>query len=533
MSQDLSTYLRDTLGPREVAIMPGQGLVRLLVDRESLPDAARVLVGPLDARLLMAMGRDQRMEDNSYTVHYLFWLPRHRAYVDLVAELPLDDPSFPSLATLLPAADWPERETRDLLGLLPIGHPRPAPLLHRESWPPDYYPLRKDAAPMWPVSGAVGKRGIDPGATMGTLVGVTGSPHANADPGSDSWEETRTGPDDIDSGSGSRTEAIRLFYGHRGIERICEGRSLAAAQAVIERVCGSCATAHALAFCEAVEAAAGIEIPGAARTWRVVLLEIERARAHLGWVATLWAAAGRAEGGSDIAALVEPLLALTEALTGSRRATGAIRPGGLSRAISAGSAARAREALATVRERWARAHGALLHDGVLAGRLRGRATLPRRTAERLGAVGPVARASGLERDCRLEGPPGVSVTRPPIEGDPTEGDAAARLHVHLEGIAVSLLLLDSLLATAPSGRHCVPLGRPRTGAQGVGRVEAPEGEHLHWLILGPGQTVERLHIRSAAYASWPAALEVLAGTVPADFHLDLASFGLCTACVDR
>lgn len=533
MSQDLSTYLRETLGPREVALTPGQGLVRLLVGRESLPDAARALAGPLEARLLTAMGRDQRMEHNSYTIHYLFWLPRHRAYLDLVAELPPDDPSFPSLAALLPAADWPERETRDLLGLLPRGHPHPTPLLHRESWPLDYYPLRKDAAPMSPVSGALGVPSIDPGARMGTLVGVVRPPHAKADLGSDSWEETRTGPDDIDGEPGSRTEAIRLFYGHRGIERLCEGRSLTAAQSVIERVCGNCATAHALAFCEAVEAAAGIEIPDVARTWRAVLLELERIRAHLGWVAALCAAAGCAESGPDVAALVEPLLALTAALTESRRATGAIRPGGLSRTIPGGAGERAREALAPVRERWARAHGSLLHNGVLAGRLRGRATLPRGTAERLGAVGPVARASGVEMDCRLDGPPGGSTAHLTGESDPTGGDAAARMRVHLEEIAESLRLLDPLLATAPSGRHSAPLGWPQTGAQGVGRVEAPEGEHLHWLILGPGQTVERLHIRSAAYACWPAAQEVLAGTVPADFQLDLASFGLCTACVDR
>lgn len=529
MSQDLSTYLRETLGPREVALTPGQGLVRLLVGRESLPDAARALAGPLDARLLTAMGRDQRMEHNSYTIHYLFWLPRHRAYLDLVAELPPDDPSFPSLTALLPAADWPERETHDLLGLLPRGHPRPAPLLHRESWPPDYYPLRKDADPMSPVSGALGEPGIDPDARIGTLVGVVRPPHAKADPGSDSWDETRTGSAEIGSGFGSRAEAIRLFYGHRGIERLCEGRSLAAAQAVIERVCGSCATAHAQAFCEAVEEAAGIEIPDVARTWRAVLLELERIRAHLGWVAALCAAAGCAESGSDVAALVEPLLALTEALTGSRRATGAIRPGGLSRTIPAGSAARAREALATMRERGAQVHGALLHDGVLADRLRGRATLPRGTAERLGAVGPVARASGVEMDCRSSESGGHRMDESGMAG----GDAAARMRVHLEEIAESLRLLDPLLATTPLGRHSAPLGRPRTGAQGVGRVEAPEGEHLHWLILGPGQTVERLHIRSAAYACWPAALEVLAGTVPEDFQLDLASFGLCTACVDR
>lgn len=94
-------------------------------------------------------------------------------------------------------------------------------------------------------------------------------------------------------------------------------------------------------------------------------------------------------------------------------------------------------------------------------------------------------------------------------------------------------MLDPLLAAAPAGMHSAPIGRPRAGAEGIGRVEAAEGEHLHWLILGPSLTVERLHIRSAAYACWPAALEILASAAPSDFELDLASFGLCTACADR
>ena len=531
--EGLSTYLRETLVPRDVGVTPGQGLVRVLVGRESLPDVAGSLAGPLGARLLTATGRDRRREHDAYTIHYLFWLPRHRAYVDLVAELPPGDPSFPSLAALLPAADWPEREARDLLGLLPVGHPNPGPLLHREGWPPGYYPLRSDAPSMPPTTVAASEARIDSAARMGTLIGLTTPPDASAGHDPNMPAEASAQPGDLDGGVARRVDTLRLFYGHRGIERLCEGRSLVAAQALIERVCGSCATAHALAFCEAIEAAAGIAIPDAACSWRVALLEVERVRAHLGWVGALCAAAGSTGGDSGATALVEPLLTLTEALTGSRRATGALRPGGLSRAIPTTAAARAREALRGVRERWEGVQRSLLHDEALADRLRGRATLPRRTAEHLGVVGPIARAAGLEMDCRPDDPAGGFAARTSGASGPTRGDAATRLHVHLEEVTAGLRMLEPLLAAAPAGRHSAPIGRPRAGAQGVGRVEAAEGEHLHWLILGPGLTVERLHIRGAAYACWPAVLEILASTVPADRELDLASFGLCTACVDR
>ena len=40
--------------------------------------------------------------------------------------LPLDDPSYPSLALLVPAAHWDEREAQDLLGIVAGRPSRPA-----------------------------------------------------------------------------------------------------------------------------------------------------------------------------------------------------------------------------------------------------------------------------------------------------------------------------------------------------------------------------------------------------------------------
>jgi Ni,Fe-hydrogenase III component G len=52
--------------------------------------------------------------------------------VRLRIELPADDPSYPSITPLVPAAQWDEREAHDLHGVVPVGHPDPRPLVSHE-----------------------------------------------------------------------------------------------------------------------------------------------------------------------------------------------------------------------------------------------------------------------------------------------------------------------------------------------------------------------------------------------------------------
>jgi NADH-quinone oxidoreductase subunit C len=54
-----------------------------------------------------------------------------------------DDPVVPSVTHLYPAADWHERETRDMFGIVFDGHPGLVPLLLPEDMT-DHFPLRKD-----------------------------------------------------------------------------------------------------------------------------------------------------------------------------------------------------------------------------------------------------------------------------------------------------------------------------------------------------------------------------------------------------
>jgi NADH-quinone oxidoreductase subunit C len=63
--------------------------------------------------------------------------------VTLKTRLPQDDPKVASVASVWNAANWHERETRDMFGIDFQGHPHLVPLLLPEDMT-DHFPLRKD-----------------------------------------------------------------------------------------------------------------------------------------------------------------------------------------------------------------------------------------------------------------------------------------------------------------------------------------------------------------------------------------------------
>ena len=76
-------------------------------------------------------------------VVYHLWSARTPDWLRVVADgLPRDDPRVPSLTGLWPGAEWMERETYDMFGIIFEGNRD----LRRIYMPPDYtsFPLRKD-----------------------------------------------------------------------------------------------------------------------------------------------------------------------------------------------------------------------------------------------------------------------------------------------------------------------------------------------------------------------------------------------------
>ena len=406
-----------------------------------------------------------------------------------------------SIVDEIPSAGWDEREAHDLHGVRFVGHTPLRPLLDHgarlEHWT---VPVVGDDAHQVAV-GPVHAGVIESGHFRLHVVG-----------------ELVVGVD------------LRLFYKRRGLEAAAAGRPLADGMAYAQRACAACAVANTVAYAHACEAALGVAPDAELRRVRTLLLELERVYNHLHDISAICAGVGFEPGAMAYAALKERVQRLNDRVGGHRFLFGTIGIGASELVLGAADVAQARTELREVAADHATVWHQLRFLLSLQERLADVGVLARDDADRLGAVGPAARASGIRRDARAESPRLWYGAFTPVTPPQCNGDVAGRTTQRAIELEQSLALLDELLAR--------PLGRGRAHvigdgtSIGVGRVESPRGATT-CLVERRGDRLRRLHLRTGSYANWPVLARTVPGNLLPDFPLINKSFELCYACVDR
>ena len=142
---DLFDELRDKF-PDLVSPSPpsaAQGQVSIALLGPDVRSLAGHLRSAYDSRLVAVFAEDRVAADGVFYNYYVFEQPGEPCYLIFRAPIPVDQPSFPSLAAELPAVNWQEREIQDWFGLEATGHPNPRRVALHDNWP-DVHPLRKD-----------------------------------------------------------------------------------------------------------------------------------------------------------------------------------------------------------------------------------------------------------------------------------------------------------------------------------------------------------------------------------------------------
>jgi Ni,Fe-hydrogenase III large subunit len=186
--------------------------------------------------------------------------------------------------------------------------------------------------------------------------------------------------------------------------------------------------------------------------------------------------------------------------------------------------------LREIRDEHASAWRELRFAASLQARLTGVGHLSRDDAERLGAVGPAARAAGVRRDLRSDSPRLCYDEFRPVSAPDATGDVASRTAQRALELEQSLVLLDELLAEPLTPGRAHRASEP--ASIGIGQVESPRGATT-CLIERTGGRLRAMHLRTGSYANWPALAHATAGNLLPDFPLINKSFELCYACVDR
>jgi Ni,Fe-hydrogenase III large subunit/Ni,Fe-hydrogenase III component G len=501
---------------------------------DDLPAAAAVLVQSHAMALATVVATDETATpDRDLKVRYVFEPtapgPPDR-FVTLLVSVDATHPVVPSLTTAVPAANWHEREMRDLFGIVPDGHPDPRPLVVHDGWPQGNFPLRKsfDGSRRVPV---------EPAAEFPHLVaegeGVfeipVGPIHAGIiEPGHFRFTSVGETVLHLDA---------RLFYTHRGLEKRMEGLTPLDAFYVAERICGVCSAAHGMGYCEALEQIAGVTVPPRARLIRSIALELERLYNHIGDVGNICAGASFHYGTATGLRLKERLQQLNERLAGNRFLRGLMTPGGVRLDLSDDLLGVLAAALRDTLTGFDGLMGRIEANPSIIDRLDDTGLLTHQAALDLAVAGVAARASGVDRDARRDHPHGAFASPNPPElhvVTVTEGDAMARVTVRALEVRESVRLIGEFVRRLEPGPLLTTLPEPLPGGRiGISAIESPRGEAIHWLRTDAGGRVERYHLRSPSYHNWPAVALAAESAIVPDFPLVNKSFELCYSCTDR
>jgi len=325
---------------------------------------------------------------------------------------------------------------------------------------------------------------------------------------------------------------VRIGYNHRGIEKISESKSYDQSIFIVERICGICSSSHPIACAQAVEDISGIEVPERALYIRSICQELERIHSHMLWLGL----AGHFIGYNTVFMWAwkfrEPICDIFETVTGNRQNYAMHKVGGVRRDIEKEHVPYILTRLNDFTKQLNMLKGAVLDDPVLHERLKGVGILTKEAAIDYAALGPTARASGVDIDVRRDHPYAAYdkvkwnvITR-------EEGDVFAKTVVRILEMFESVSIVRQCLDKMPDGPidsnpKDVPPG------EGIGQIEAPRGECFHYIKSDGTNSPVRHKIRAPTYMNFPTFRETVVGETVSDATIILAAIDPCYCCTER
>jgi Ni,Fe-hydrogenase III large subunit len=437
-------------------------------------------------------------------------------------ELPLatDDPAYPDLAALFPAAGRMQRAAADLSGVRAVGAADTRPWLNHGAWPAGFFPLRHPAESA-PHNGAVRDYPFVRVEGDGVHEIAVGPVHAGIiEPGHFRFSVV-----------GEKVLRLeeRLGYTHKGIEQRFTGLPPLEGYRLAGRVSGDSTVAYAWAYCMALESAAACEIPQRAQWLRALLLERERVANHLGDLGALGNDAGFGVAMAQFSRLREDWQRLAGKVFGHRFMMDCVVPGGVTFDLAADAAPRLEAQCDAIAGELQSLRTIYDEHAGLQDRFAGAGRVSADLAARLGLTGMAARASGQSRDLRCDQPwapyDALAVKAVTHAG----GDVAARVAVRFDEAFESLRLIRAIVAGLPPGQVRTEVQLAPVAARGAGWVEGWRGEVLVALELdgqGGQVRVRRCHCHDPSWQNWPVIEHAVIGNIVPDFPLINKSFNL-------
>lgn len=518
MTHDMGAWLAAELAARGLEAEPMAAhapadMPCLHVNRDHWARAAE-LVRELGLRLVAVWAADEHPFGFAGFAVYMALAHKDHGYALLRTEFEGESPKFPSIASHYVAAARMERTIHDLFALVPVGHPDPRPWIAHEHWPEKAHPLRKDFAGRlghsdgsYPFIAAEGE---------GVYEIPVGPVHAGIiEPGHFRF---------LAVGEQILNLEERLGYVHKGIEKAMERRPVAEAARLAARISGDCSVAHAWAFAQACEYAAGMDVPERSLHLRAIACERERMANHIGDIGAVCNDAAFTFMHMQMQRLREDMARLNKDVFGHRLLMDFVLPGGVARDLDEDSLKRLAAQTAAIAAEVEELRATYADHAAIQERVIGSGVVGCEDAADIGLLGYVGHASGVYVDARVDeayAPYDRLKLRVP-QGK--LGDVATRVWARFEEIAEAARIIDDLATGLPRGAVHAPFAPPQQGTSGFAVIESWRGEIAAWVRFGASGVIDRYFVRDPSVINW-LGLELAVRDVPVpDFPLNNKSF---------
>lgn len=571
--------LRRKFGPDAFTVQPTRtGMPVVWVKREQLLEVLFYLKSlPKPYVMLFDLhGTDERQRTHreslpaaDYSVFYhLISIERNRDIMLKVA-LSENDLHVPTVISAFPNANWYERETWEMFGIIIDGHPN----LRRIMMPPTWegHPLRKDyparATEFDPFVLTKQKEDLE-------MEALTFKPEEWGMKRGNENEDfmfLNLGPNHPSSHGAFRIilqldgEEIvdcvpDIGYHHRGAEKMGERQSWHSYIPYTDRIeyLGGCV--NEMPYVLAVEKLAGIEVPARVDVIRVMLSELFRINSHLLYISTFI---------QDTGAMTPVFFAFTdrqkiydvvEAITGFRMHPAWFRIGGVAHDLPKGWDRLLRDFLDWMPKRLESYVTAALKNSILKGRSVGVAAYNAKEALDWGVTGAGLRATGIDFDVRKWRPYSGYENfdfEVPVAAN---GDCYDRVMLKVEEVRQSLRILEQCLKNMPEGPFkadhplTTPPPKERTlqhietminhflqvswgpvmpAQESFQMIEATKGINSYYLTSDGSTMSYRTRIRTPSYAHLQQIPSVISGSLVSDLIVYLGSIDFVMSDVDR
>ncbi|MDD5109005.1 MAG: NADH-quinone oxidoreductase subunit C [Candidatus Omnitrophica bacterium] len=496
--------------------------------QEDYPDQVCIKVSPeifkgacftlhkmLASPVMMLFALDERNGLNKFVINCVFVSYRRRQWITVSTDILQESAYFDSLAKTIYSASLFEREIWEMFGIQARGNPDLRRLhLHDEVWPQENYPLRKDFQKVH--EGNLGEYKFSRVEGRGVFEVAVGPVHAGIiGPGHFRFSV---------SGEPIINLETRLGFTHRGVEKLFEGKLYSQAINLSESVCGNSVFAHSLAFAQAAEKISGLVISAQVAYLRGIFLELERMYNHVNDIGGIAIDVGFSFPAAFASIIKEAILQLNDSLCASRYLKKVNLVGGVSVDIDSAKKYLLLCSLKNIKKDFNELVK-ILNDSVsFMDRVDTTGILKRKTAQDLGVVGLVGRASGISTDLRRYFP-GVYEEAKFKMITQESGDVLARLKVRALEFFESCRLIEEFSEKLVTGGN-IRVNPEQKGGSALGYVEGCRGPVLYWLKTDSAGVIQRAKIVDASFHNWQGLTFAVLGNIIPDFPVCNKSFNL-------